>query len=109
MFNPASKGTKYVTQAGATKAIEAQLLEDNAERDWSGIDIDIEFNEDVTEDVSGVAVAWLNQATGTYRITGAGGLAPGSYGYRLKLTSGGPEIGYGPNGVERDTIRVVAV
>ena len=57
----------------------------------------------------GPTVAWLDQATGTVRVTGVDLLPPGSYSVRYQLMDGIGNVGYAPNGDTADDWDVVQV
>lgn len=110
-MNPNSRGTKHTVIEGQTENLDIKLLEDGAEKDYSGISIGIEFSALAALtalEIAAVTVVWQTQTTGIARVSGLDALPVGKHGFRFTLTSGG-DTGYSPNGDERDFFQVVGV
>jgi hypothetical protein len=84
---------KHTMVVGTTEPQDFELLETGAALVGTDLDVEIEFREDV----SGVTAAWLDQAGGTVRVTGAENLLARTYHFRFKLTDGSDDFGYIPN------------
>lgn len=95
---------------GTTEPQDFALFNGASALDGAGLTVSLVF-----ETEAGVAVdpaptiAWLSQAGGTVRITGAGGLAVGRYYVRVKVTDGSGLVGFFPNDAAKWTWRVVPV
>jgi hypothetical protein len=55
------------------------------------------------------SVAWLTAATGKVRVTGVETLDVGNYLVRYKVTDGGGNAGFFPNGDKAELWRIVAI
>lgn len=99
---------KHTIVEGTTEPQDFALLDDGAALVGTGFDLGIDFRE-TSDELDDVVVAWLNQATGTVRVTGLEGLPTGKYHVRFTLTDGAGKVGYVPNGVGADEWSVVRV
>jgi hypothetical protein len=84
---------KHTMVVGTTEPQDFELLESGAALDGTDLEVEIEFREDV----SGVTVAWLDQAGGTVRVSGAENLSARTYHFRFKVTDNSDDFGYIPN------------
>lgn len=82
---------------GTTAAQDFQLTDDGEPLDGTGHELSIEFSAGSVDATSAVEVAWLEQASGTARMTGTGDLPVGDHQWRWKLTDGEELVGYIPN------------
>lgn len=104
---------KHVIPVGTTEPQDFALLDDGEAVVGTGFTLGLRISQKV--DGAYVAldvpptVAWLSQAAGTVRVSGAGALAIGSYLVRYTLTDGGGKVGFVPNGEKADLWQVVAV
>lgn len=96
---------------GTSEPYDVALFDDGAALVGTGLDVELVIVTSEGEDVGSPAptAAWLNQTTGTVRITGAEILTLGQYAVRFKLTDGGGKVGYVPNKDQWETWEVVKV
>jgi hypothetical protein len=92
---------------GTSEPQDFQLLSDRAIIDWSEWDVEIEWRTEPGETLP--EVAWLDQATGTVRVTGCEAMPVGEHLFRFKITDGAGDVAYVPNKAAADTWRVVPV
>jgi hypothetical protein len=78
---------------GTSEPQDFQLLTDMQPLNGTGLTVGIQFRE---TGVTGVSVAWLDQAAGTVRVTGAENLERRTYHVRFTLTDGNGKLGYAP-------------
>ena len=93
---------------GTSDPYDCALLESGLPLDGTGFTITIVLGADgVAIGSPGVTVAWLDQAGGTVRISGAEILPVAGYTVRFQLEDSGGQIGYVPNGDVPETWDVV--
>ncbi len=88
---------RHITVVGTSELQTFQLLEDGGPLNGSTWDVEIAFRTDVVpaltpEQVSGISqvtAAWLDQLTGTVRVSGVEFLPTGKYYFRFEVTGGG--------------------
>lgn len=97
---------QHTMVVGTTEAFDFQLEDDGENLVGTGLTPTIEFRE------AGVSatVAWLDQATGTVRVTAVTGIVVDrTYHFRFKLMDGAGKIAFCPNDDEPDEWHVVPV
>lgn len=92
---------------GTSEPQDFQLLNDREVIDWTEWDVDIEWRTAPGETLP--TVAWLNQATGTVRVTGCEDLPLGAHPFRFTITDGSGNVAYVPSEAPADIWRVVRV
>lgn len=81
---------------GTTEPQDFELQNDDAAIDGTGLTIGMHIEDALTgTTVSGLTVAWLDQDSGTVRVTGVATLTVGRYKVRFSVTSGS-SVGYFP-------------
>jgi hypothetical protein len=96
----------HVVVLGTSGPQDFQIYDDDAPLDGTGLTLGIEWR---TEPETPPTVAWLNQATGTVRMSGCEGLTRTDHAFRFTLTDGSNKVGYAPNGPAPNILRVVRV
>lgn len=91
---------------GTTEPQDIQVLNEGAAIVGTGFNVAIVFR---TSPGGTPVAAWLNQATGTVRVTGTGSMRIGMHYYRIALTDSGGKVGYVPNLDPADIWEVEAV
>jgi hypothetical protein len=100
---------KHDIPVGTSEPQDFQLRANGAAINGTGLTIGIEVYSGGVLLVTQPTIAWLNQASGTVRVTGIEALTLGSYEVRFKLTDGAGKIAYCPNGLKADDWQVVAI
>ena len=95
---------------GTSDPYDCALLESGLPLNGTGFSVALVLRyQGETIGSPGLTVAWLDQAGGTVRITGAEILPVGEYTLRFRLEDTGGQIGYVPNGGTGETWDVVPV
>lgn len=96
---------------GTSEPYDVALFDDGVALVGTGLTVELVIVKRNGDDVGSPAptAAWLSQATGTVRITGAEILERGEYAVRFKLTDVATNIGYVPNKEQWETWEVVKV
>lgn len=97
----------HIMVVGTSEPQDFELLNNGAAIDGSSLGVDIEWRAPAPSNPP--TVAWLSAAAGTVRVTGAEGMAVGTYPFRFILTDGASDDGFAPNGAAPDVWRVVPV
>jgi hypothetical protein len=96
---------------GTTGPQDFQLLDDGLPLVGTGLDVAlvISYANGASIGSPEPTAAWLSQANGTVRVSGAGTLPVGTYSVRYQLTDGVGNVGYAPNGDAADDWDVVRI
>lgn len=97
---------KHEMVVGTSEAQDFQLLDNRVALNGTGLSIGIEF---AVAPGGAPTIAWLNQATGTVRVSNVAGMVVGTYPFRFTLTDGGGKKGYVPNSKAPDVWIVAAL
>lgn len=111
MANP--RVPNEVIVVGSTEPVDVQLRADGAAQVGTGLDVTLEIARYENGIESAVAlpptIAWLDQATGTVRVTDVDRLVVGHYAVRYRLTNSAGKFGRCPNDESADYWKVVGV